>query len=266
MAERFPKEFLVARFSKKFRLVQIVLKLKDVRGAMASVNSITAGEGADIRQSVAYAVATEKAVIYDTFVTIPQGYDVSNLVKKLKASPFVLDVVGKEGYEGAIVDTLTFPINFTGQRAVLLQTKPLIEMFDAVQSVFGSGGSAIMYQQGKNYGKALAGEFAKTLTKPYMVRNVEYGLGLLQAMGWGIPTVMKKSGDLGEVTVRLQECFECEGRGKGTPVGFFTGGFMAGIFSYLSDTDVNAVEVACLSAGQGYCEFVLTRASGKGRG
>lgn len=259
MAQRFPKELPVARLSRTRRLAQVVVKLKDISGAMADITSITAAEGVDIRQSVAFAVDREGYAVYSMFVWLKlDGYKLEHLVGKLKKSPYVLDVQAKDGVEGAIVDTLTFPIRFAGERAVLLQTSALVEMFEEVERVFGSGGSVIVHQLGVNYGKAISSEMAKTLTRPYMIRNYRYGLNLFSAMGWGIPQVLNANEDLTRVTVRIDDCFECRGRPPGKPEGWFTGGFLAGVFSFLSGKEVRPKETKCTATGDDHCEFQLS--------
>ena len=259
MTERFPKEVVVARFSRKRRLAQLVVKLKDVVGAMADINAIMAEQQVDIRQSVTFAVQGKDYAVYNAFVWLKkEGYRLERLVEKLKKSRFVLDVQAKDGVEGAISDTLTFPIRFAGRRAMLIESAALVRMFEDIQGAFGSGGSVIIHQLGVNYGKALSSGLAETLTRPYMVRNYEYGLTLFSAMGWGIATVLGASDDLSKATVRVDECFECQGRRGPKATGWFMGGFLSGVFSYLSAKEVRPKETKCLATGDGWCEFELS--------
>jgi predicted hydrocarbon binding protein len=257
MSERFPKEIPVATFSRKRRLAHVIIKLKDVTGAMANILAITAREGVDIRQSSAYAVPKGSYAVYNSFVWLrKEGYKLEDLVKKLEASPYVLGVQAKEGVEGSVVDTLAFPFQFAGTRVVILETQGVVDMFEALQSVFGTGGSVIIQQQGVSYGKAQAVELAMTLTRPYMIRNYQYGLQLLMATGWGSPEVVRADEDLTKVVVRIRGCFECNGRRKGHS-GHFMSGYLAGVFSFLSGKEVHGAETKCLATGDEYCEFSI---------
>ena len=256
MAGAVPKELPVATFSRKGRLAQVVIKAKDVSGAMADISSKISGEGFDVRQSSAFAVPDGKYFVYNAFVHMPdEGHSLDDLVKKLTASKHVLDVKANEGVEGAVVDTIAFPLQFAGTRVVILGSQAIVNMFGALEKVFGTGGSVIIQQQGMSYGKAMAEELGKTLPRPYMIRNYKYGMQLLMATGWGIPTVIRAYDDLSRADVRVDDCFECQGRKSGKPAGYFISGYLAGAFSYLSGKELHGKETKCVSAGAEYCEI-----------
>lgn len=258
MEERFPKELPIARFTRDKRLAQIVVKFKDVTGSLSDITRITGSEGVDIRQSVAFTVSRERYAVYNAFVWLPrEDYRLEQLVEKVKASPFVLSVQARDGVEGSIVDTLTFPIQFAADRVVLVEISSLTSMFDELEKVFGSGGAVIIYQQGVSYGKAICAELAKTLTRPYMVRNYRYGLNLITAMGWGVPTVLSANDRLTEATVQVAECFECVGRKPKGMHGRFMAGYLAGVFSYLSGHDLRGTETKCVAVQDDFCEFKI---------
>ncbi|MDG6909428.1 MAG: hypothetical protein JRN08_03575 [Nitrososphaerota archaeon] len=259
MSERFPKEVPIARVSKKGHLAHVVIKAKDVTGAMASISAILASEGVDVRQSAAFAVDREGYYVYNAFVWLTKkGYPLEELVAKLKASQFVIEVQAREGVEGSVVDTLAFPLQFEGTRAVMLETRALVSMFEALGSVLGTGGAVLLREQGYNYGKSQSADMAKTLTRPYMVRNYRYGLMMLMATGWGVPKVLEASEDLAHATVRVDECFECVGREQAKESGYFMSGYLAGIFSFLSGKELQGKETKCVAAGDDHCEIEVS--------
>lgn len=232
--ERPPKEIPVARLSKRRHLAHVVVKAKDITGAMSSISQILSSEEVDVRQSAAFAIEKEGYFIYNAFVWFKkEGYRPQDLTKKLRTSSFVLDVVVKDGVEGSVVDTVAFPLQFAGQRVVMLETRALKDMFEKMESVFGTGGSVIVQQEGFSYGRAQAAELAKVLTRPYMIRNYRYGLMMLMATGWGIPTVLTANEALTNVTVRIDECFECAGRKDAKESGHFMAGYLAGVLSLI---------------------------------
>ena len=259
METGFPKEIPIARFSRKKRLAQIVIKAKDVTGAMAEISSILTSQGVDVRQSSAFVVERERYYVYNAFVWLTkEGYRLEDLVAKLRASNYVLDVVAKEGVEGSVTDTIAFPLQFSGERVVVLETRAVADMFEALDKVFGSGSSVIIKEQGFNYGRAMTAEMAKLLTKPYMVRNFRYGMELFKATGWGIISVLEANQDLTQVRVRVDESFECERRRSKRPCGYFTSGFVAGVFSFLSGKELQGVETFCVATGQDHCEITVS--------
>ncbi len=254
MDERFPKEVLVARYSADERLIQLLVKMRDVVGAFADVNRITAGEGVDLRQSVTYSVP-KKYAVYSAFAAVKKDYELDTLLSKLKESPFVIDATAVDGDDGSVIDTLLFPVNFARDRVVILQATAVVSMFEAIQQTFGSGGSVIMYQLGHHYGRSLFAKLSTTLTRPYMIKHHSYGLRILGATGWGLPTIMSENEALTRVDVKVEEGFLCEKSLAKGRAGYFVAGFLAGAYSFLSGKELQGVENKCVAVGDQACEF-----------
>ena len=254
MDERFPKEVLVARYSADERLIQLLVKMRDVVGALADVNRITAGEAVDLRQSVTYSVPRKYAV-YSAFAVVKQDYDLDALLGKLKESPFVIDATAVDGDDGSVIDTLLFPVNFARDRVVILEAMAVVSMFEAIQQTFGSGGSVIMYQLGHHYGRSLFAKLSTTLTRPYMIKHHAYGLKILGATGWGLPMIQSVDEDLTKVEIQVREAFLCEKSHAKGRTGYFMAGLLAGAYSFLSGKELQGSETRCVAAGDQACEF-----------
>lgn len=184
----------MARLSRRRHLAQVVVKAKDITGALTDISRVLSSQGVDIRQSTAFAIEKEGYFIYNAFVWLTkEEHRLEDVEKKLRGSSYVLDVITKDGVEGSVVDTVAFPPQFAGARVVMLETTALVNMFDSLQNLFGTGGAVIIQQQGFSYGRAQAADLAKTLTRPYMIKNYKYGLMMLMATGWGIPAVLART-------------------------------------------------------------------------
>ena len=259
-AERTPKEIMSGFFEPKSRLAHMVVKMKDIVGAVASVNRIVAGLGIDIRQSMTYSVPEEGHAIYSAFLNFNDSKVTSaKLTESLRRSEFVLEARVIEGREGAIFDTVTFPTNWQGRRVVILAQHAMAKMFEHIHSMLGSGGAVLLYEQGMEYGRDLAQFFNDQLGKDYILRNYDYGLNLFAATGWGIAERREGEGDFPNATIRISHCFECEGRSSAEPACHFVRGFLTGIVGTLTEYGVRCKETSCGAKGDSYCAFEIRR-------
>lgn len=140
-SNRLSKEILVGRIETGARLAQLLVRMKDEVGAVADVNKIAASLKVDVRQSLTYSLPTKPQAIYNAFVSLNDpNVSLGQLVEKLKQSAFVLEVQGFEGREGAVVDTISFPVYWQGRRVVILAQHAMARMFDGISAKFGRGG------------------------------------------------------------------------------------------------------------------------------
>jgi predicted hydrocarbon binding protein len=248
----------VGRIEPEKRLAQIVVTMKDEVGALANVNTLTASLKVDIRQSLTYSLPHEPHAIYNAFVSINDpNVSLNQLVERIKQSAFVMDVQAFEGQKGAIVDTVSFPVNWQGRRVVILSQHAMARMLERIRSMLDSGGDFILYELGGEYGKDIAEYFMGTLGKGDLVRIYEYGLNVLAATGWGIAELAGSKADFPNITIRLSSCFECEGRSSKQVVCSFTRGFLSGVFGAMAGYAVHCEETHCSAKGDHYCQFEL---------
>lgn len=256
--KKLPKEILVARVERGERLAQVVVKMKDEVGATASVDALTASLKVDVRQSLTYSLLREGCAIYNAFVSIRDPkVTLELLAERLRSSPFVVEAKVFEGREGAIVDTISFPVTWQGRRVVILAQYAMARMFDGVRSLLGSGGHVILYELGMDYGKELAGYLMNKLGKDYLLHNYDYGLDILAATGWGIPELQESKEDFPNLTMRLSSCLECDGRKAKEATCSFVRGFLSGILGTIAGHTVHCEETQCLAKGDSYCEFEI---------
>ena len=257
-AKHAAKELLVGRIEKGVKLAQVVVKMKDVVGAVASVNAMIASLNVDVRQSTTYSLPREPNAIYIAFVSL-NDHDVSTdqLAERLRQSIFVLDVQVFEGREGTIVDTLSFPVSWQGRRVVILAQYAVARMLEGMRELLGTGGHVILYELGIDYGRELANYFVEKVGRDYLIRKYDYWLSVLAATGWGVPRIIGPEDDFPNFTIRLSSCLECDGRSSKEAVCSFMRGFLAGVFRELSGHTVHCEELKCSARNEGHCEFQI---------
>jgi len=252
-----PKEIPIGYYQPGAKLAQMVVKIKDVVGSVADVNRITASLNVDIRQSLSYSVPDESHAVYSAFVEF-KDKEVSpeELTRSLRRSKFVLGAEVAEGSDGLLIDTLEFPINWGGRRMILLDQRAMGRMLEKIQTMFGSGGESILYEQGLAYGKGFMAAAFERVQKDYVMRIYEYCLSVLAATGWGRPQVLSST-DLRDFVIQLERCSECEGRTSARPTSNFIRGFISALFAALTEKEVDCVEVECVAKGDPHCKFQL---------
>jgi len=256
--DRSAKELLIGLHEPNARLAQVVAKIKDVVGAVADVNSLLAGQNVNIRMNTAYLVPGESYGIYNAFVELRDPkLSLNQLVDRLRQSAFVLHVQAIEGSEGLVVDTLSFPLHWQGRRVVVMAQQSIARTFESVRLAFGSGGDAILYNQGTDYGKGLAGFLMDMLGRNFLLRHFEYALNLFAATGWGIPRLDTPASEFPDITVRISSCLECSGIGSGRMSCNFMRGFLSGISSTITGQTVQCEETQCAAKANSNCVFNL---------
>jgi predicted hydrocarbon binding protein len=252
------KEILVGHVERGSRLAQVVVKMKDDVGAVASINALTASLKVDIRQSMTFSLPSQPFAIHNAFVSMnASDATLEQLVERLRTSPFAIEVTAFEGREGVVVDTLSFPVNWQGRRVVILAQWVLASMLDGIRNLLGTGGDVILYGLGNDYGREFAAYFIKILGRDYFRSNYDYMLSVLAATGWGIPALLRSKEEFPNMTIRLSSCLECDGRRAKEPVCSFVRGFLSGVFGTITEHKVHCEETQCSAKGDHYCQFEL---------
>ena len=252
------KEVLIGHIEPGARLAQIVVRLTDSVGAVASVNALLASLNVDVRQSMTHSLPKEGNAIFNAFVVLADPkVSLEQVIENLKLSPFVVRVQGLEGRDGAIVDTLSFPVGWQGKRVAILAQYAMARMLDGIRELLGTGGHVVLYELGTDYGRELASYLANRIPKEYLLHNYPYWLDVLSATGWGVPDLENPEDDFSNATIKLSSCIECEGRNSNEVVCSFARGLLAGIYSELAGYRVHCEEIKCAARGEGHCEFQL---------
>jgi len=176
----------------------------------------------------------------------------------LQSSVYVSGVEVKAGVEGFLADSLNFPLTWnTGERAVLMRVEGLRAMLSAVLAADPTNGEQDIYNQGFSFGKASWQDLLK-IFRPRTKEGLGELMGIYSAAGWGKPELVELDMTHRKAKVRMTEGFECLDMTTGKPESHFIRGHIAGVMSAYFGTDLSATETKCTSAGNDYCEFVVS--------
>lgn len=255
-----PKEAMMGVVGAESKTAQVLVKVKDAPESVPDLHDRIAKSGARVRQSSYLAVPGEKFAVFNAFVTLmdPEATG-EKLAAALAESSYVLEAHSAEGREYGVLDTLTFPMMWGGKRIVYMNQRAIAGVFEGIQKTFGSGGDVILYQAGSVYGRQFQEGMIKAVGKEVLLRNRGYSFNLMAAAGWGVAELVQMDNEATNVTVRVSECFECEGTKSQAAACSFVRGVLVGASETLLGGTTESEETSCIAKGDRYCEFELRR-------
>ncbi len=239
----------------------IVTELKNEPGALESLLNLLR-KSVDLTNTISYNSDEGKAVSSVFAMSLDPSLTEEALKEAILESPLVeaCQVVGSKG--GLVVDTYHLGTELgPGEPLLAISAKGFSHMFQTLVKLFGTGGETILYEEGLALGRS-NGEYVRGLFgKAFVKDRITDLAALYEALGWGISAVEVRSDSA--LTVRIEDCFECEG-GKGVAKGCnFFKGHLVGIVSRFFDGDFRGEESKCRLRGDPHCEFELERVAGE---
>jgi len=167
-----------------------------------------------------------------------------------------------EGTGGLVVDSLHFPLKLnSGETMILMRKEVFGDMFKRLGEMFGSGGEAIVFEEGEATGENDAKKLVEIFGAEGALQNVPELSKLYLSFGWGRPEIVRLNLAPFGATIRLFDCFECSGQSSTKPNSQFVRGHMTGLINVIFGTRVKCVETKCLALGDECCEFDLSEGS-----
>ncbi len=241
--------------SKKF--FQVVVELKNVPGALSSVLGVFQNLNLNVLGSFSSVTTYAGTGVWSGFVE-DSRHTASELKEKISSSRYVLDSIVVESKEGFLIDSVHFPLSWnTGDTAVMMRGKYLGRMLDKMREKFGTGGEAIIYEEGHVYGKESWTNLAARLGAGFMRSNLQDVLKIYPAVGWFKIDEIDQSERDRTVTIRTSGSFECGGRKSDRPYSHFVRGHLCGALTAALGEEMQCEEVKCIAMSEQRCEFVL---------
>ena len=258
--ERYPRDLLCSVFSPDRRLVEFVVKLKNVPGAIARVSNRLAEKGINILSGFHTAHPTEESGIWSFFVDLTKAdVEPEEVVKRIGELNVALDVKFFEAkFDGLIIDDLHFPLMILGERSAVVKVETFGDMFGRLYETFGSGAAVILYEMGVSAGE----NKAKSVVEKYGangLRALQIILAERVAKGWGIPDIAEFDEKRLGAIIKVQDLFEClpfRGKHKESRSHFFRG-YLTGVFNQLFHKEASTTEVECVAKGDASCKFTI---------
>ena len=238
------------------RLFHIVVRLSDAPGSYSSVLEILR-QKLNLIGTTTYTLSDGTAMFSGFAEALSPKETVKGLQKLIQKSDAAIEVLVNEGKDGLLVDTFHTGFNVGGEDYMLWRRAGLAHMFDSVSKMLGSGGEALLYEEGVVISKWNAKKMAKDIGAERVKSNVGSLNRFLAAQGWGI--IGAKDGQRGgEFNVVLNDCFECSGGGSSRLGCNFMRGYLKGAAMTTYGTDYESTEMKCVLKGAKACEFRLT--------
>lgn len=258
-----PKEVVCTYHAPGRRVLElaIVARIMPVPGVLATITRVLADYNVRILSLNFTSRGDMRYVtMFADFTKARAPVDV--IVSRLRELGFVKDVVvSSEGVSDLLIDVLAFPptTDMGKTRLVLFSAELFSKLLCTLYTKFGTGGAALVFHEGRLVGEMLASRLG---IKPRSSREVvARALKVLQAMGLGIPEVVRYDPSTPYALIRVINGFEplaC--RELGEPSCHYTRGMLAGFFSKAWGVSVRCRELKCVGAGDDFCEFEVTSA------
>lgn len=259
-SKRFPKDLLCSIYSPNKKLAELVVRLRNVPGAMARVSELLESKRVNILSGFHSFHPEEESGPWSFFVDLT-SVDIKpcELAEQIGKLDVVLDVFFSEARFGdLIVDNLHFPTVVSGERSVVFRVETFGDMFGRLYEAFGSGAAVILHEMGVSAGE----NKVKNVIKRYCVNGLKAMQIILAervAKGWGVPEITEFDGRRLKATVAVKDLFEClpfKGKQRESKSQFFRG-YLTGVFNQLFKKRATTTEVECIAKGDGHCKFVI---------
>jgi len=168
------------------------------------------------------------------------------------------------GGEEFVVDELFYPVvmSTTGARIMLMTKESFQNMLSAMGETFGSGASVIAFKEGSAQGSRYALGL-RSIIRGDIRRFVGELAKLYAATGVGIAEFVEIDLDDPHFIVRVTDSIECQGRRSDKHNSQWIRGHLSGAASSALDVQMDCKETKCVSVGDPYCEFELSKSKGR---
>jgi predicted hydrocarbon binding protein len=242
-------------FDKGKTLFHVIVKLSDAPGSYSSVLDLLRTK-LNLIGTTTYTLSDGTAMFSGFAEALSPGLTGDEIRELILGSKAAFEVEVKEGRDGLLVDTFHTGFTVDSDEFMLLRTGGMVHMFNRISKILGSGGEALLYDEGLAMGRWYVG----TLIRKLGIERVKAQVGALNrfmaAQGWG-----EVSGEVGpgrgEFTMESVDCFECSGEGAPRKGCNFMRGYFAGAAKEIYGADYECVETACVLKGKDHCKFHL---------
>jgi predicted hydrocarbon binding protein len=259
---RYPRDLAVWEHAPGRKLAEIVVRLKNVKGALAQCSKAVAAMDINMLSGFETASSVSRMGDWSFFADLTDSkVDIDGLRRRLLDLPEVVDVEILPADDGFMVDRQHFPVRFSNRRALILRTEAMSEMISHMWQVFGSGAATIIDQMAESMGRYTAQELIEDFGKEFIVSALDEVLQTYSALGFAEIEVARERGAEESLTVHAHQLFECEAnaRKKLRRKSIFFRGHLRGFVSTVFHRDFEVAEVQCLAEGDEACSFVVAK-------
>jgi predicted hydrocarbon binding protein len=252
------KQSLGLYYSPRVKSFHIVVRLKDVPGALSSVLELLR-DHVDLVNSISYSLEDDSAIWSGFGKSLSKAETEGKLKNLVKRSPMVLECEVKGSDHGLLIDSFHSGIEVAPDRpAVVFPLVGVSRIYDHLARILGSGGETILFEEGSALGKSSGQYLNAMLGRGRLDWKVKALLGTYAIIGWGSGSLeVEKPG--ARFRVRVLDCMECSGMGKDRRGCNLLRGCLTSAVSTLAGIKFECEETKCRFRRDHFCEFLLSR-------
>lgn len=254
--EEGKKKIFPVHYAPGKKLFHIVVTLSDAPGSYSSILDLVRTKVNLIGTST-YTRSDGTAMFSGFSEALSRALTAKGLERLIMSSKAAISATVYEGKDGLLVDTFHTGFVVGDEEYILMRRDGLVHVFDRVSKMLGSGGDALLFEEGT----AMGLRNAEMMIKNVGVKRVRAQTGTLNrflaAQGWGEIEAKAGPGKDG-FSVKIDDCFECSTDGASRGGCNFMRGYLAGGARATFGKDYESIETKCRLKGAGACEFVLT--------
>jgi predicted hydrocarbon binding protein len=157
--------------------------------------------------------------------------------------------------------------NCAGARLLALTDDFLLALCNSLEAQLGTRALPVLKATGRDWGRKAAEEFASQMQQHFGKALLEMPVAMFSAnlaemfehQGWGNFSFDFSRYDRGLLTVEVvAPMLGSSVRQASRPVETLLGGFLAGVFSFFSGTELECLQTDCCSCGAERSRFILT--------
>jgi predicted hydrocarbon binding protein len=239
---------------------EILARIKNDPGSLATLLSCLSREEIDIVQSLSYSL--EGTGVWIGFVRHKKSAPLTSqgLRGIVMSSPSTISCQIAESVDGMLIEDLAFPVTAaSGDREIIIGAQFMQAMMEKLREEFQSAADVFLYREGVAFGEIAEARYIRLLGRERLMKSLKYVFQeLYSAFGWARAELVSVNIEMRTATVRLYENFECPKSRSDKPCNHFIRGFVNGCFSVLMEAKTSTREVKCVSMGDEFCEFRTT--------
>lgn len=208
---------------------ELLITGTDEVGVLSKVSRVLADHGVNLNPSGGYYSDRPGFFVWTTFADFSGTRSpLESVVRDIKRLEFV-DTVNAFEMGDEVFDRFLFPVMVTkGFRGLLFNVEPLLRLEQRFIERFGSPGSAIMFEEGRQYSLELLRQYESILSRDGQRRLLENMVAYLRAAGWGLFEFdFSKIDKTGEIYVQVVDPPSAGMPEMGSS--YFTNGLVAGV-------------------------------------
>ena len=254
-----PKETIGYHYSPGKKVFLVSIDFKNTPGTLQAITSALSKGGVKMLSGFTAMREGSDDASWGFFAETNLDLRARQLKEVLDKTSGVSKIHVIEGTGGLVVDTVHFPLKLnSGETMILMRKEVFGDMFKRLGEMFGSGGEAIVFEEGEATGENDARRLVEIFGAEGAMGSTPELAMLYLTLGWGRPELVRFNPVPFGATIRLYDSFECSGQKSTKANSQFIRGHMTGLINVLFGKRVKNVETKCLALGDECCEFVLS--------